>query len=42
LPFTVQVYVNGHEWLAQQMVHQKLGFVQQHNAGPAHTNILIQ
>ena len=32
LPFTVQVYVNGHEWLAQQMVHQKLGFVQQHNA----------
>src|SRR5262249_59868842 len=32
LPFTVQVYVNGHEWLAQQMAHQKLGFVQQHNA----------
>jgi hypothetical protein len=32
LPFTVQVYVNGHEWLAQQMVHQELGFVQQHNA----------
>jgi hypothetical protein len=32
LPFTIQVYVNGHEWLAQQMVHQKLGFVQQHNA----------
>ncbi len=32
LPFTVQVYVNGHEWLAQQMVHQKLGFAQQHNA----------
>jgi len=32
LPFTVQVYVNGHEWLAQQMVHQRLGFVQQHNA----------
>ena len=32
LPFTVQVYVNGHEWLAQQMVHKKLGFVQQHNA----------
>jgi hypothetical protein len=32
LPFTVQVYVNGHEWLAQQMMHQKLGFVQQHNA----------
>jgi hypothetical protein len=32
LPFTVQVYVNGHEWLAQQMVASKLGFVQQHNA----------
>ncbi len=32
LPFTVQVYVNGHEWLAQQMVDKKLGFVQQHNA----------
>ena len=32
LPFTVQVYVNGHEWLAQQMVQKKLGFVQQQNA----------
>jgi hypothetical protein len=32
LPFTVQVYVNGHEWLAQQMLQKKLGFVQQHNA----------
>ena len=32
LSFTVQVYVNGHEWLAQQMVQKKLGFVQQHNA----------
>jgi hypothetical protein len=32
LPFTVQAYVNGHEWLAQQMVQKKLGFVQQHNA----------
>ena len=32
LPFTVQVYVNGHEWLAQQMVQKKVGFVQQHNA----------
>jgi hypothetical protein len=32
LPFTLQVYVNGHEWLAQQMVQQHLGFVQQHNA----------
>jgi hypothetical protein len=32
LPFSIQVYVNGHEWLAQQMVHQKLGFVQRHHA----------
>jgi hypothetical protein len=32
LPFTVQVYVNGHEWLAQQLVQKQLGFVQQHNA----------
>src|SRR5512143_4138636 len=32
LPFTVQVYVNGHEWLAQHMVQKKRGFVQQHNA----------
>lgn len=32
LPFTVQVYVNGHEWLAQQLLQKKLGFVQQHNA----------
>ena len=32
LPFTVQVYVNGHEWLAQQLVQHQLGFVQQHNA----------
>jgi hypothetical protein len=32
LPFTIQVYVNGHEWLAQQMAQRKLGFEQQHNA----------
>jgi hypothetical protein len=32
LPFTVQVYVNGHEYLAQQMARKQLGFVQQHNA----------
>jgi hypothetical protein len=31
-PFTLQVYVNGHEWLAQQMTQRRLGFVQQHNA----------
>ena len=32
LPFTVQVYVNGHGWLARPMVHRKPGFVRQHNA----------
>jgi hypothetical protein len=31
-PFTLQVYVNGHEWLAQQMRAQQLGFVQHDNA----------
>ncbi len=31
-PFTLQVYVNGHEWLAQQLVRLGIGFVQQHNA----------
>ena len=31
-PFTIQVYVNGHDWLARQMLHQKLGFVQHDNA----------
>jgi hypothetical protein len=31
-PFTVQVYVNGHEWLAQQMLDHKLGFAQRDNA----------
>lgn len=31
-PFTIQVYVNGHEWLAQQLLAQQLGFVQQDNA----------
>jgi hypothetical protein len=28
-PFTLQIYVNGHEWLAEQLVRLKLGFVQQ-------------
>ena len=32
LPFTLQVYVNGHDWLAQQLVRLGLGFVLQHNA----------
>jgi hypothetical protein len=31
-PFTTQVYVNGHEWLARQMLQQQLGFVQHDNA----------
>src|SRR5260370_3212208 len=32
LPFTLQVYVNGHEWLAAQSNRQRLAFVQRHNA----------
>ena len=31
-PFTLQVYVNGHDWLAQQLARLGVGFVQQHNA----------
>ena len=31
-PFTVQIYVNGHSWLAQQMLKRRLGFTQQDNA----------
>lgn len=31
-PYTIQVYVNGHSWLAQQMRRKGLGFVQQDNA----------
>jgi hypothetical protein len=31
-PFTIQVYVNGHDWLARQMQQRGLGFVQQDNA----------
>jgi hypothetical protein len=30
-PFTIQVYVNGHDWLARQMTQRKLGFVQRDN-----------
>lgn len=33
-PFTLQVYVNGHEWLARQLLKHQLGFVQQENAFP--------
>ena len=31
-PFTLQVYANGHDWLAQQLVRLGMGFVQKHNA----------
>ncbi len=31
-PFTIQVYVNGHEWLARQMIKHKIGFVPHDNA----------
>ncbi len=31
-PFTVQVYVNGHSWLARQMIEKRLGFTQRDNA----------
>jgi len=31
-PFTLQVYVNGHDWLARQLLRLRIGFVQQHNA----------
>lgn len=30
-PFTIQIYVNGHDWLAQQLAKQRPGFVQQDN-----------
>jgi hypothetical protein len=32
LPYTLQVYVNGHNWLAQKMASKNMGFVQQDNA----------
>jgi len=31
-PYTLQVYVNGHDWLARQMARRKLGFIQCDNA----------
>jgi hypothetical protein len=30
-PFTIQIYVNGHDWLAQQLAKRRAGFVQQDN-----------
>jgi hypothetical protein len=32
LPFTIQVYVNGHDYVAQQLLKKKLQFVQEENA----------
>jgi len=31
-PYTVQVYVNGHSWLARQMTQRQMGFTQHDNA----------
>ena len=31
-PYTMQVYVNGHDWLAQQMAQRRIGFCQRDNA----------
>ena len=31
-PFTAQVYLNGHEWLARQMTRKGIGFTQMENA----------
>lgn len=31
-PYTIQVYVNGHDWLARQMTNQRIGFCQRDNA----------
>ena len=31
-PLTIQVYVNGHEWLARQLLADRIGFVQCDNS----------
>lgn len=31
-PYTMQVYINGHDWLAQQMTGKRIGFCQRDNA----------
>jgi hypothetical protein len=31
-PLTIQVYVNGHEWLARQLLQRQIGFEQRDNA----------
>jgi hypothetical protein len=38
VPFPVQVYVNGHSYLAQQLLKRRLGFTQQDNAFTALDN----
>jgi hypothetical protein len=30
-PYTIQVYVNGHDWLARQMTQKRIGFCQRDN-----------
>jgi hypothetical protein len=30
-PFTIQIYVHGHDWLAQQLAKRRLGFLQRDN-----------
>ncbi len=37
-PFTIQIYVNGHSWLARQMSKRRMGFEQQDNAFTALDN----
>jgi hypothetical protein len=37
-PFTIQVYVNGHSWLARQMLKRRLGFTLRDNAFTALDN----
>ena len=37
-PFTIQVYVNGHSWLAKQMLKRRLGFTLRDNAFTALDN----
>jgi hypothetical protein len=32
MPYTIQVYVNGHEWLAKRLAAKRIGFTKQDNA----------
>lgn len=38
-PYTVQVYMNGHSWLARQLAKRKIGFVQHDNAFTSIDNV---